>query len=396
MRKHIYFDQIKHIIHGRYYGLVVADSLRNIALSMISFFVPLFLIKNGYSIKSVAIYYLFFYIACIIAHYILLKTISRIGVKRGLVISYFSEICFYVILSNYERISAIAGGIKFLAILFVPAVIAIVTYWTAHHIYFFIASHSRHEGKKLGLLYSIPNALGIFTPFIGGLIITFFGFKATFLVSVILLSTASFVIFMSKNIATEINCKVNKVLDFKADAKNWIFFIDGVNYFSSGLIWPIYMFIMSINFLSIGFVYIFCNIGYSVSCLIAGRISDKTGVRRLGRIGAIGHALTLALRAFTKSVFAMSTVLAFGGIFGALLQVSLDSGFYKHSHENIGNAMMNRELYMHLGRITMVLFFLFCLMIFDDRISLMIILVTAAFLTFILNFFIKKDKVIIE
>lgn len=396
MRRHISFEHIRHMIHGRYYGLVIADSLRNIALSMITFFVPLYLIGKGYSVFCVAVYYLCFYITCIVAHYFLLKIINRIGVKRGLVISYFAEICFYVILSNYEKISALAGGIKFLAILFVPAVIAIVTYWTAHHIYFFIASHSHNEGKKLGLLYSIPNALGIFTPFLGGFLITFFGFKATFLVSIVLLSIASFVLFLSRNITADVDCKLDKILDFKSDKKNWIFFIDGANYFSSGLIWPIYMFVMSINFLSIGFIYIFCNIGYSISCLIAGKISDKTGVRTIGRIGAIGHAATLILRAFTRSVFGMSTVLAFGGIFAAFMQVSLDSGFYKHSHANIGNAMMNREFYMHLGRITMVSFFLFFLLIFDIRTALMIILVIAGSLTFVLNYFIKKDKAIIE
>lgn len=396
MRKFFTLHFFNHIIHGRYYGLVIADSLRNIALSMITFFVPLYLIEKGYSVACVAVYYLCFYIASIGAHYFLLKIINRIGVKRGLVISYVAEICFYVILSNYEKISAMAGGIKFLVILFVPAVIAIVTYWTAHHIYFFIASHSHNEGKKLGLLYSIPNALGIFTPFLGGFLITFFGFKATFLVSIVLLSIASFVLFLSKNIVAEIDCKLNKILDFKADAKNWIFFIDGANYFSSGLIWPIYMFVMSINFLSIGFIYIFCNIGYSVSCLVAGKISDRAGVRKMGRIGAVGHAATLILRAFTKSVFGMSTVLAFGGIFAAFMQISLDSGFYKHSHANIGSAMMNREFYMHLGRITMVLLFLFCLLIFEVRTSLMIILVVAGSLTFVLNYFIKKDKTIIE
>jgi len=396
MRNFFSFNFLSRLMHGRYYGLVAADSLRNVALSMIAFFVPLYLLEKGYSFFYVGFYYLFFYAACIFAHFYLIRIINRIGIKRGLVISYLADIAFYVILSNYDLISGQSGKILFLALLFIPSIIATVSYWTAHHVYFFIASHSRHEGKKLGFLYSIPNALGIVSPFLGGALITCFGFEATFLVSILLMSLASFVIFMSKDVSVEMDCKIGQALDLKRDDKNWLFFIDGANYFVSGLIWPMYMFVMSINFLSIGFVYIFCNIGYSASCLISGKLIDKKGSRNLGRIGAVGHAATLALRAFTRSVFSMSTVLVFGGIFGAMMQVSLDSGFYKHSHENFGSALMNREFYMHLGRVFMILLFLFCLMLFSARHSLMIVLLCAALLTFVLNFFIKKDKVIIE
>lgn len=396
MRKFFSLHFINHLIHGRYYGLVIADSLRNVSLSMIAFFVPLFLLEKGFSIFNVAFYYLGFYVACIFAHYFVLKIINFIGVKRGLMISYLSEICFYIILCNYENISALVGNNLYLAILIIPAISAIVTYWTAHHIYFFVASHARHEGRKLGLLYSIPNALGIFAPFLGGFLITVFDFEITFFVSVILLILASFVLSLSKNIIAEIDIKIEKVFDFNSDAKNWIFFVDGAKYFTSGIIWPIYMFVMSISFLSIGFIYIFCNFGHSAACYIAGKINDNNGSRKIGRIGAIGHSFTLAARAFTANVLSMSTTLFFGGIFSALLQVSLDSGFYKHSHANIGSAMLNRELYMHLGRITMILIFILCLLAFNLKIALMIIMIITAVLTFMLNFFIKKDNSIIE
>lgn len=387
---------IKHAIHNRYYDLVIADTLRSAALSMVTLFVPLFLLEKGYAIAIIAIYYLCFYILSIIAHYVLLKVINRIGIKKSLVISYTAKIIFCVVLCNYEKLTGVFGDNFYFLFLLISSVVAVVFYWTAHHIYFFSSSHAKNEGAKLGLLYAIPSVLAIFTPFLGGFLITVFGFKSTFIISIILLILASFVLFLSKSIKAQVNIQTDKIFDFSCDNKNWIYFVEGIDFFVAGIIWPVYMFFMSISFLSIGFIYIFANAANAISCYISGKISDKIGTRTLGRAGVITHAISLALRAFSEKVFSMSIILTLGGLSSAAMQVSLESAFYKHSHKNIGSAIMNRELYMHLGRIFMVLFFLFCLLVWSIYVSLVITMLLAAFIVFMSNFIIKRDKVIIE
>ena len=387
---------IKHAIHNRYYDLVIADTLRSAALSMVTLFVPLFLLEKGYVIAIIAIYYLCFYILSIIAHYVLLKVINRIGIKKSLVISYTAKIIFCVVLYNYEKLTGVFGDNFYFLFLLISSVVAVVFYWTAHHIYFFSSSHAKNEGAKLGLLYAIPSILAIFTPFLGGFLITVFGFKLTFIISIILLILASFVLFLSKSIKAQVNIQTDKIFDFSCDNKNWIYFVEGIDFFVAGIIWPVYMFFMSISFLSIGFIYIFANAANAASCYISGKISDKIGTRTLGRAGVITHAISLVLRAFSEKVFSMSIILTLGGLSSAAMQVSLESAFYKHSHKNIGSAIMNRELYMHLGRIFMVLFFLFCLLVWSIYVSLVITMLLAAFIVFMSNFIIKRDKVIIE
>lgn len=383
-------------MYNRYYDLVIADTLRSAALSMVALFVPLFLLEKGYKIITVAVYYLCFYILSIIGHYALLKVINKIGIKKSLIISYAAEIIFCFVLYNYEKISEAFNNNIYFIFLIIPAVIATVFYWTAHHIYFFASSHSKNEGAKLGFLYAIPRVLAIFTPFLGGFLITAFGFKSVFVISIILLIFASSVLFLSRSIEARIDISYGKIFDFFRDNKNWIYFIEGINFFAAEIVWPVYMFIMSVNFLSIGFIYIFANGAHAISAYISGKISDKIGTRTIGRVGVIGHSLSLALRAFSEKVLSMSLFLTLGGLSNAAMMVALESAFYKHSHENIGSAIMNREFYMHLGRIFMVLLFLFCLLIYNIHISLVIILLSAAFATFMLNFIIKKDKVIID
>ena len=390
------YHSIRHAIHSRYYDLVIADTLRSAALSMVVLFVPLFLLKKGYEIGIIAIYYLCFFVLSIIGHYVLLRVINRIGIKKSLIVSYMAEIIFCVVLYNYEKLTNIFSDNIYFLFLIIPGVVAAVFYWTAHHIYFFVSSHAKNEGAKLGFLYAIPNVLAIFMPFLGGFLITAFGFKLVFIVSIILLILASSVLFLSRSIKARINIKTDKIFDFSRDNKNWIYFIEGLNFFTTGIIWPVYMFVMSINFLSIGFIYIFANAAHAISCYMSGKISDKIGTRTLGRIGVIGHAISLALRAFSASVLSMSVILTLGGLSSAAMLVTLESAFYKHSHENIGSAIINRELHMYLGRIFMILLFLFCLLIYNIHISLVIILLFSAFATFMLNFIIKKDKIIID
>lgn len=396
MRTVFHHQNLKRIIHSRYYDLVIADILRNFAFAMISLFIPLFLIEKGFSVYQVLFFYLFFYIFSVIGHYLLLKTIHWIGIKQGLIISYFAEIVVYFILYNYGLIISVSGEVLYLAVLFVPFVLASIFYWTSHHIYFFVSSHSHNEGRKLGLLYSIPNLLVVFAPFTGGAIITFAGFKLAYLVSMMLLLLASVALLQSRKIEVDIKVSFDKILDVYQNNKNWIYFIDGANYFATALVWPLYMFFAAINFLSMGIVYIFSNVFYSLSCFFGGRISDKIGVRKLGRIGALGHSVSLVLRAFSESLASMSFALSAGGAFGGMMHISVDSGFYKHSHENIGSAIMNREIYMHSGRIFLLAILMFGIYLFGVKSGIVIVFLFAAFLTFILNFFIKKDKSIID
>ena len=396
MNGHNLNKSLGRIIHSRYYDLIIADTLRYIALALISLFVPIYLLKIAYSIPEIAIFEISLFASAIFFHFIILKNINKIRVKRALVFSYLAEILFYILLYNSLALIQSCGKYGFLVMLGSINVLASALYWTAHHIYFFNSSDSKNSGRKLGLLNSIPVALGVVSPFLGGILITKFGFHIAFFASVLLLILASLALFFSKGIDTHLQLNIEKVFDFDYDIKNWIYFIEGLNYVAVAFMWPVFMFVMAVKILSMGLIYLFANTAYSIITFIGGKISDRHGSRLIGRIGAIGHSFSLVARALSTSVLGMTLSVTMGGAFGSLMHIALDSGFYKHSHEKQGSAIMNRELYMHLGRITLVLIFLFVLMFWDARVALIFSMFLAAFLTFILNFIIKKDRNIID
>ncbi|MCK5357706.1 MAG: hypothetical protein KAJ48_04860, partial [Elusimicrobiales bacterium] len=85
-----------------------------------------------------------------------------------------------------------------------------------------------------------------------------------------------------------------------------------------------------------------------------------------------------------------------GGIFAGLYFVPLEAAFYKHSHHNIVNKMLNRELYLNLGRISLFIFFFSLLPFFNLISALMITLIAAGISTVLLSLIIKQDKTIID
>ncbi len=396
MNGHDLNKSLARMIRNRYYDLVLADTLRYIALALISLFVPIFLLKLNYSIFVIAVFELGVFIGSIIFHFILLKNINKIKVKRAMIFSYLADIIFYLFLYNASLIMDAWGPYSLLLILSFINIIASTFYWTAHHIYFFNSSDAKNGGRLLGILNSIPVAIGVISPFLGGVLISNFGFHITFFISILLLILASIVLLFSRGIEADIYINIEKVFDFNYDIKNWIYFIEGLNYVATVFIWPIFMFVMAIKIISMGLIYLFANMAYSIFTYFGGKISDQHGSRLIGRIGSVGHSLSLVFRALSENVLMMSFSVTLGGFFGSLMHVALDSGFYKHSHEYQGSAIMNREMYMHLGRISLVLLFLFTLLFLEAKTALMVIIFFAAFLTFILNFIIEKDKSIID
>lgn len=384
------------IIHNGYYDLIIADTLRYIALALISLFVPIYLLEIGYSIFTIAIFELGLFLGSIFFHFIILKNINKIKVKRSMVISYCADILFYILLYNSSVLINYLGANNFLLILVLVYIAASVFYWSARHIYFFNSSNFENGGSRLGILNSVPVAIGIISPFVGGVLITNFGFHIAFFIGILLLIAASISLFFSSEIHIDIEIIKDQIFDFDYDIKNWIYFVEGFDYAATTFIWPIFMFVMAIKIISMGIIYLFANTAYSLITYIGGKVSDRHGVRKIGRIGVIGRGVSLFLRSFSETVPAMSFSLIIGGSFGSLMHIALDSGFYKHSHEKQGSAIMNRELYMHLGRMSLVFVLLFFMLFFDIKISLILAMILAGFLDIVLNFIIKRDKNIID
>ena len=187
----------KSFLNDRYNDLLIADTLRNIALSMIAIFVPIFLLKIGFTLIEICWMELGLFLCTTIFHYYVIKNIGEWGIKRSLVASYCLNIVFVLTMFYSDVLISDFGRITFLVIMSFFNLTAVSIYWTAHHVYFLKSTKHKNLGKKLGGINSVPTILSIAGPFIGSILITNFGFYGVFLFCAILLFLASISLFMS-------------------------------------------------------------------------------------------------------------------------------------------------------------------------------------------------------
>ncbi|MBU4217013.1 hypothetical protein L6270_04260 [Candidatus Parcubacteria bacterium] len=392
--KHLHLSSF---LHNKYNNLVIADTLRLIALSMVSLFVPIFLYKNlGLTIHEIAFFELFLFIGAIFCHYFVLTNISRWGIKRSLIISYFLNVVFYLILGASVVLMADLGKILFLFILALIDIMASSFYWTAHHVYFLKATKAENGGEKLGLLMGVPTLASIVSPLLGATVITVFGFYGSFLVSALFVFAASMVLLTAENIVIDISLNFEKIFDFGKMRKNIIFIIQGMGHVATGFLWPILLFFLSVKLISIGFLYLVSNSAYALVSYLGGKRIDKNGSNGVGKLGAVGHGVSLVFRAFSTTIFAITTFQTMGGVFGGLLHVALDGSFYKQAHDDMANNIMNREMYMHIGRILGVLIFISFLSIIALVQAAVVTLIITGVLTFVLVLIFEKKYSIFD
>jgi hypothetical protein len=389
LASHIHLSKF---LHNKYNELVIADTFRLVALSMISLFVPIFLLEKGFSIEEIIYMELGILFGSIVLHYFVLKVITMWGVKKTLILSYVLNIVLYISMFYVDILVGDFGRYFFLFVIAVLNIIPSALYWSAHHIFFLRTTEVKNEGKKLGILMSIPSFVGIVSPLVGSILIDGYSFQLAFLVSAGLMGVASSVLFFSEDIKVKSEMSVEKIFDIRGMRKNLIFFIQGISHIATGFVWPIFLFFLKVHLISMGFLYLFSNAFYSIVSYLGGKGSDGDKAKKFGKIGAMGHGFSMIFRALFTTIVSMTAFQTMGGIFGGLLHIVLDSKFYKNSHKDMSNAVMNRELYMHLGRIFVVVLFLVLLNFFDTTKTLAYLLIVSGVSTFLLSLIITDDK----
>lgn len=391
--KHLHLTKF---LSNKYNELLVADVFRLLSLSMISIFLPIYLLGINFSISAVVWMELSMFVLIIFAHYYVMKKIGDWGIKRTLVVSYLLNVVFYVALYYSDVLISDFGKLFFVLVIIALNVSTTSLYWSAHHLYFISSTKVKNQGGKLGLLVGLPTFVGIIGPFMGSVLITEFGFKEAFVVSGFFMSIASIVLFFSDDIKVKIKLDIKKIFDVKNRAKNTVYVMQGISYAATGFIWPVLLFYLGIKLISMGLLYLFSNTAYAAVSYLGGISADKNGNMKIGRIGAIGHGLSLILRTLSSTIALLTTFQTMGGVFGGLMQVALNTGFYKYSHKDVGNSIMNREMYMHFGRIFTVLAFLLALPFATIEGALIFVLILAGISVFSLIIFIKKGNLIVD
>ena len=330
--------------------LYISVAIKSFALSMISIFIPIFLLKLNYSLTNVLIFYAILNAAHALFVIPAAKISSKYGFKHSIFLSIPILIVFYLALYTLEQFN---WPICLLAVIFG---INNSLFWMGYHVDFSKFSDKKNRSEEVGITRIVSLIFQVLGPVTGGLILTFIGFKALFATVSVLLMASAIPLFFSKDIHEPIPFSIKEI--FKGQKiKNALAFVGhGIESGISSVIWPIFIFFTILNnFTTLGLVSSLSVLFSLVFVFIVAKFSDIH--RRLVlKIGAGLNAVIWGVRFFVKTTFQVFVVDSFYGISQSLIHIPFDALSYdKANKSDIVKFIMFREMIVQTGRVILFL-----------------------------------------
>lgn len=274
--------------------LYVSMMLRNLALSLVGIFIPIYLYQLGYSLAAVMSYFGFFFIFRIFADVAAGFLVARIGPKHTMAISYITQVIALAMITTLPYVSWplwLMGGLWG---------VSNSLFFIAYHVDFSKVKHREHGGKELGFMTIMERGGATIGPVVGGVLATVAGPQYTFLAATIFFAIGTIPLF-----ATGEPIKTRQKLNFRAlpykELKR-----DFVSYIAlsienpiSTAMWPFFVALFVVS----GAVYAKVGLLASLSVVVAigaaraiGKLIDDKKGRPMLRYSAIFNALLHLMR----------------------------------------------------------------------------------------------------
>ena len=293
-------------------------AIRGFGFGMITIFVPIYIYQY---FNSLPLTFLFF--AGIYGLQGALvpfggQIMMKIGLKKAMLVSLPFFWGFYICLLYFN----ISQFFIFLSIILY--VLGIIFFWPAYHTNFARVSEGKKLGKEVGKLNFVVALPGILAPAIGGTIIALFGYPALFVTVLAVLFSSAIPLFLSKDIhqiyTDSYLGAYQRIFKKENRYHNLAFAIFGIEATINNCIWPIFLAILAIGYITIGSVTTVALMVSLFFTLYMGRITDRLNKTKLLTIGS---ALTSG--AWLGKFFVFSPISAF-----------LAQGFYKFARTSAG------------------------------------------------------------
>ena len=143
--------------------------LHTLARSLVAIFIPILMLKSGYDIRDVVLYYLLFNIIDVPFNFVARASVRRFGARITITVATFVTIAFFwILLGVTEPTIATLIGLAALGALYDTL------YWVAHF-FLFIESGTatKRAAKSTGTMSAVRQAAIILGPAIGAGILIF-------------------------------------------------------------------------------------------------------------------------------------------------------------------------------------------------------------------------------
>lgn len=325
------------------------EILQRFVLGIIGIFIPIYILQTGAPL-SWAFLFLFvealgFLLAAGPASYL----IAKIGFKHALTLCYLFYLPVFLLLQFSE--------------VTIPLVIAVgvlyalgnTFHWLALHAEFAIDSKEEKRSKESGKMIGLPMISEAIAPFIGGAIMTYYGFN-------ILLTTAVFFLFMSviplamsKDHRDPMKYEVSSLWDKEHRKFSELFTLRGIEIAASVFLFPLFVYYVLGNTLDAGSTRSLVSLGGITFALLSGFIAHKSDKKRMIIVGTVAAGLIYFLVPFASTT-AHTFVYSFAiGVLFMVYYVPLYSIYADVAEdEDVLEFFAFREIFLNLGKLLVI------------------------------------------
>jgi MFS family permease len=283
----------------------ISVAIRYLALGMVGIFEPIYIYL--FFEKSLTFTLLFF--AAIYGLFGILvvfggKLMAKIGLKHTMLVSHFFFFGYYLCLFF------LSWHFSFIILAIFLRAFGMILFWPAFHTDFVRFSERDHRAMQIGKLNAICPIASIVSPVIGGLILQNFGYLVLFVVVLITLFASAFPLFLSKErheIYTDSYKKAWQRI-FKNKNTSLALAFQGIEGGVAIYLWPIFMFLIGINYGKIGGITSFSLGVAALFALYMGKLAQRKEKGRILGVGSFLLSIAWIIKCFVKD--ALSAFLA--------------------------------------------------------------------------------------
>ena len=346
--------------------------IRSFSLGMILIFEPIYLYLHFQ--ESLPFTLIFF--ALIHGAYGLLtviggKIMARLGYDWAILISHLFFLGYYIFLYIID------SSLLIIPIAIIFKALGMTFFWPSYHTSFARFSKKDQTGKyvsKKFYAYTVPNILG---PIIGGIILSKYSYNLLFVFVLVFLLISAIPLFFKREEKESYADGFKEAWGriFKKENKKYSigFICESLEGGTSIYLWPLFMFILGIQYLSMGGITSFAVFLSLLTIFYAGRISDSFRRLNLLNMGSFLTSVSWALKIFVYNPISAFFIHNFYMMSRYLALVPFHSLFYEKaaSQESLTDEfIILREIVSNFSRFIFLLALAGVLCFFPDiRIS---------------------------
>jgi hypothetical protein len=329
--------------------LYLSVTLLDFATSLVAIFEPIYLYTLGYSIKQILI----FCIAIYVIYFFTLPLGGKIARLQGYEHSILYSTPFLIF--YYIFLFAVPYHPLFLAAAAVSLALQKMLYWPGYHSDFARFSVDGERGRQVSNRVVIGSLVSAIGPLIGGLVLTFFGFKILFIVVVILLLASNIPLLSTKEIFTPIPFSyphAYRRLFRKENRRKFFAYLGFGEELIFLVLWPIFIYTIIKNYFSIGMIVAAATLVTIFVILFVGRITDKSNKHSVLRFGTFFSAISWLFRMLVRGGLGIFLVDSFYRISRNILGIPLTAITYERAGKaSVMKSVIFFEMALTLGKL---------------------------------------------